>query len=116
MPDIVIYNRPSIGGVINLEGASIAEFDVLGLDRSSPLENRHDNEAQEDAFCRKLLLLGAKWWDSYDRYLFFLCIHEMSITELEEAGQPRPLPRERYWVCTAWPNSGEVVISGFNTS
>jgi hypothetical protein len=40
----------------------------------------------------------------------------MPITELEEAVQPRLSPGERYWICTAWPSSGEVVMPEFNAT
>jgi hypothetical protein len=82
---IRIYGYPSRGGVIILEDASPPDLDFLELDRTDPPMHRHDGPAEEDMFCQRLLLLGAKWW-------------------------------ERYWVSVAWPSSGGLVVSEFDTT
>jgi len=66
--DARIYAWPSRGGVIVLDTAEAIDFEFLSLNPlDSPLE-RLDDQAAEDAFCQRLLLLGAKWWDSEARY------------------------------------------------
>src|SRR4051812_27265136 len=67
-PTITVYGWPSRGGVIKLEDASPADSDFLDLDRRDPPMLRHKSREEEDGFCQKLLLLGAKWWDLNARY------------------------------------------------
>jgi hypothetical protein len=66
--DIRIYAWPSRGGVIILDDAEAIDFEFLGLNPLDPPVERLDDQAAEDAFCQRLLLLGAKWWDSEARY------------------------------------------------
>ncbi|KAF2188681.1 hypothetical protein K469DRAFT_660444 [Zopfia rhizophila CBS 207.26] len=67
-PTIMIYGYPSRGGVIMLEDVSPTDLDFLALDRTDPPMFRHEDPEEEDAFCQRLLLLGAKWWDSMAQY------------------------------------------------
>ena len=55
-----IYAWPSRGGVIVLYTAEAIDFEFLGLNPLNPPLERLDNQAAEDAFCQRLLLLGAK--------------------------------------------------------
>ncbi|KAF2181880.1 hypothetical protein K469DRAFT_713481 [Zopfia rhizophila CBS 207.26] len=118
-PSIEIYGWPSKGGVIILEGAAAPDFDFLGIDRIHPPEKRHENPDEEDEFCKNLLLLGAKWLDSYAR-LALLKGAELDegacIDALEEGQAPEPSLRERYWICVAWPSNGGLVVSEFDTT
>lgn len=61
---VSLWAWPSRGGLIVLQCATAVDFDFLGLDRGMPPLQRHSSPSAEDDFCRRLLLLGAKWWDS----------------------------------------------------
>lgn len=77
-----VYGWPSRGLII-LEDATHVDFTFLGLSTIDPLlkrehcHNPNDKDgvggimAKEDSFCQRLLLSGAKWWDSEarDRFL-----------------------------------------------
>lgn len=55
--------------MIVLDDAEAIDFEFLGL---SPLDlpvERVDSQVTEDAFCQRLLLLSANWWDSEARHL-----------------------------------------------
>ena len=70
--DARIYAWPSLGGVIILDGAEAVDFEFLDLDPLDPPLRRYvpsrtalEEEKQkavedEDVFCRRVLLLGAK--------------------------------------------------------
>ena len=76
---------------------------------------RHESREEEDGICQKLLLLGAKWWDSYARYSL-LNSGEVDIVELDESDKPLTTMRERHWVSVAWPSTGGLVVSEFDTN
>ena len=88
--DARIYAWPSLGGVIILDGAEAVDFEFLDLDPLDPPLRHHisphtasEEERQkvaenEDVFCQKVLLLGAKWWDSEARYNI--------VSEMEQRG------------------------------
>ena len=59
---------PSPGGVIILSSAEAIDFEYLNLNPLNPPLHRLNDQDAEDAFCKKLLMLGAKWWDSEARY------------------------------------------------
>lgn len=59
---------PSVGGIIIAETVQSVELDFIGVDRFTPVERSY-NTTEEDAFCRKLRLVGGKWWDSYSNYI-----------------------------------------------
>ena len=59
-PTITVYGWPSGGGVIIFGDASPADLDFLDLDGRDPPMLRHESREEEDGFCQKLLLLGAK--------------------------------------------------------
>ncbi len=59
--DAHIYAWPALEGVIILDHANAVDFEFLGLDPLDPPMERSPDQADEDRFCKKLLLLGAKW-------------------------------------------------------
>ena len=66
-----------------------------------------------------MLLLGAKWWDSYARFSLLKgadLLDDDCISALEEGQEPEPSLKERYWVSVAWPSSGGLVVSEFDTN
>ena len=120
--DARVYAWPSRGGVIILDTAEAIDFEFLGLDPLDPPLERLDSQDAEDAFCQRLLLLGAKWWDSEARY---------SIISEVEAGvagnhrvdstftvnkQPAPTMAEKRLIKVGWPSSGGVWVAEFDTT
>lgn len=126
--DAQIYAWPSLGGVIILADAEAVDFEFLDLDPLDPSLRRHippctalEEEKQkaimdEDIFCRRVLLLGAKWWDSEARYNI--------VSEMEQRGvlglvnrrvddvfvvenHPPPTMREKRWIKVGWLSDGE---------
>ena len=114
-PTIIIYSYPSRGGVIMLVDASPTDLDFLALDRTNPPMFRHEDPEEEDAFCQRLLLLGAKWWDSMARY-WLLNGEDVNNVDLDDSDEPEPTKRERHWVSVAWPSAGGLVVSEFDTN
>ncbi|KAL2132468.1 hypothetical protein VTI74DRAFT_3774 [Chaetomium olivicolor] len=57
---------PSAGGLYE-RWCDALEMDFLGLDRFEPAPQSFD-QAEEDALCEQMRLLGAKWWPSLDAY------------------------------------------------
>ena len=55
---------PSVGGIIIAQRVHSVELVFLGLDRFYPTA-RSVNATLEDEFCKKLRMVGGKWWDSY---------------------------------------------------
>lgn len=111
---------PSRGGFIVLQRATAVDFDFLGFDRLNPPLRRHSSQSAEDDLCRRLLLLGAKWWDSLARYRFFrlLDILPSALTDKEEDREPWLTLRERRWVTVGWPSDprGGLWVAEFDTS
>ncbi|KAF1961811.1 hypothetical protein CC80DRAFT_488217 [Byssothecium circinans] len=114
-PTVTIYGYPSRGGIIMLEDASPADLEFMALDRMDPIMFRHEDPKDEDAFCQRLLLLGAKWWDSMARFIL-LNSEDVDRGELDESDEPEPTKRERHWVSVAWPSTGGFVVSEFDTN
>jgi hypothetical protein len=111
---ITIYGWPSRGGMIALERVSVADFDFLKLDRLNPKMKRHETREEEDAFCQRLLSLGAKWWDSMARHWLLNNPDQEDTSELDNS--PLPTMKERYWVSVAWLSTGGLVVSEYNTN
>ncbi|KAI9890357.1 MAG: hypothetical protein M1814_004267 [Vezdaea aestivalis] len=66
---IRIFAWPSRGGVIVHDNADGLDLDFLGLDRLNLTSvTQLDNRPAEDVFAARLLLTGAKWWDSRARW------------------------------------------------
>ncbi|KAF2677924.1 hypothetical protein K458DRAFT_349533 [Lentithecium fluviatile CBS 122367] len=120
VPDSYVYGYPSKGGVIALENATIPDFEFLDLSRTHPPKTRFSDSQSEDEFCKKLLLLGAKWYDSLSRIIFLKGVDgdvpdAVCIDALEEGREPAPTERERTWVSVAWPSTGGMVVAEWNT-
>ena len=77
------------------------------------MPGREDDE--EDTFCQRLLLLGAKWWDSEKRYQFvdrFGAGMEPFVGDVEGGRVEEPTLRERRWVKVGW----ETAVSSMDVS
>ncbi len=46
----------------NHDHANTVDLEFLDLDHLDPPMERSPDQADEDRFCRRLLLLGAGWW------------------------------------------------------
>ena len=61
---------------------------------------------EEDVFCRRLLLLGAKWWDGYSRYFDVSKFEDEAYEEfLDSKRLKEATKRERRWVKVGWENA-----------
>jgi len=72
---------------------------------SQPAEEEQGDEDEEDAFCQRLLLLGAKWWDNEKRYQFvdhFAAGIQLFVEDVEEGRVVEPTLRERRWTKVGW--------------
>ncbi|KAL9618506.1 MAG: hypothetical protein Q9160_006762 [Pyrenula sp. 1 TL-2023] len=117
--EVYVFAWPSKGGVIILEHTEGIDFEFLGLDPVNPPPTRLQNQAEEDVFCQRLLLLGAKWWDSEIRWRFLKAADERdeaTIEALEEETEPAPTMRERRWVSVGWPTGGGLWVAEFDTT
>jgi hypothetical protein len=117
-----LWGWPSRGSLIVLRPASALDFAFLGLSPTDPASytSRDRDQASDDDFCRRLLLLGAKWSDSYERYKFVCRVadnEEVETQALEDGEQPSPSKMERRWLSIAWTTGSmpkeEVGIDGF---
>lgn len=117
---VSLWGWPSRGGLIVLQCATAVDFDFLGLERKKPPLRRHSSPSAEDDFCRRLLLLGAKWFDSRARYGFFrrLDVDPDAVAALEEDREPWLTRRERRWVAVGWPTAppGALWVAEFDTN
>lgn len=107
---VLILGWPSRGGVIVLERATAPDFDFLGLDRIHPPMRRDRNQDAEDDLCQRLLMLGAKWFDSYNRYRFIAGVAEDSydyIHALETGKAQEATLMERRWFSVGYPSGSE---------
>lgn len=116
-----IYGWPSRGGVIILERATNVDLTFLGLDVLNPPLKRDYNSdlyaasLKEDSFCQRLLLLGAKWWDSVARYHFVEEVDvglQPAIEDVDAGRVPEPTLRERRWVRVGWENDAAAAATG----
>ena len=85
-----------------LENVDAVDLDFLGLNYLDPPRERLDDQIEEDTFCQRLLLLGAKWFSSKERQSFVHAVlngHEDSLIEEDFEEQPRLLIEERLWIC-----------------
>ena len=120
--DASIYAWPSRGGVIILDTAEAIDFEFLGLDPLDPPLERLASQDAEDAFCQRLLLLGAKWWDSEARYSIVSEIEAGATGSQRVDGafvmdrQPPPSMREKRLIKVGWPSTGGVWVAEFDTT
>jgi hypothetical protein len=116
---VCIYAWPSKGGVIILDHAERVDLEFLDLDPLDPPTKRLHSQKDEDEFCQRLLLLGAKWWDSEDRHRLVGAVGDMdegAIYAIDNGQAPVPTLRERRWVSVAWPTTGGLWVAEFDTS
>lgn len=114
--DTDIWGWPSKGGLITLE-ADAVDFEFLGLDRLDPPMKRLADQAEEDEFCKRLLLLGAHWWSGSDRRALVLqACEDENVPEFLYEQEPLPTRRERAWVEVGWPTvGGGVWVTDWDT-
>jgi hypothetical protein len=105
--------------VIVLDDAEAIDFEFLGLNPLDPPAERLNDQAAEDAFCLRLLLLGAKWWDSEARCLV---VARLEVSSSQAGGsfraddEPRPTMREKRFVKVGWPSTGGLWVAEFDTT
>ncbi|KAI2465477.1 hypothetical protein F4781DRAFT_22834 [Annulohypoxylon bovei var. microspora] len=107
---VSLWAWPSRGGLIVLENVTALDFSFLHLDSVNPPTTRDQDQEEEDKFCQKLLLLGARWFDSRSRYGFVANVfgdEESEIGILEAGIEPALTLAERRWVSVGWPTGGE---------
>jgi hypothetical protein len=112
-----IYAWPSRGGVIILEEPDAIDFEFLGLNALEPVVNRLEDQVAEDAFCRRLLLTGAKWWDSEERYYKVSCLRSSMGWPTGCVFRPSdtiPIGRERNLIKVGWPSTGGLWVAHFD--
>jgi hypothetical protein len=117
--DVCIYAWPSKGGVIIHDHAEAVDLEFLGLDPLDPPTKRLPNQNDEDDFWRRLLLLGAKWWDSEARFRLLnaaASLDSRAIEALENETAPSQTMRVRRWVSVAWPTTGGLWVAEFDTT
>ncbi|KAF2661071.1 hypothetical protein K491DRAFT_774352 [Lophiostoma macrostomum CBS 122681] len=108
---ISIWAWPSPGGLIVLEHATALDFEAVGLDRINLQLFRDEDQDREDELARRLLLLGARWFGSEERYHFIQYVaedDEKAITQIETNEEPPTTALERRWVSVAWANGTNV--------
>lgn len=117
-----LWGWPSRGGVIVLDHVTALDFEFLGLDSLNPPLRRDRDQDAEDAFCQRLLLLGAKWFDSERRCFFVWEVAEQEEPALHAmfcGDQPTPSAMERKWVSVAYPDGkgpeGGVWVAEFES-
>ena len=87
------------------------------------MPEKEEDDDEEDAFCQRLLHLGAKWWDSESRYQF---VNRFSAgipafeDDVQEGRVAEPTLRERRWVKIGWEqatasSTNDVSVSGRRT-
>jgi hypothetical protein len=121
-----VYGWPSRGGVIILTDAEAIDYDFLGINAIDPPTHRDDDQGAEDEFCQRLLLLGAKWWDSEERFFHVSGLEEAEKGydhshghydgSFKDADRPKPTMREKRWVKVGWPSTGGLWVSEFDTT
>ena len=76
--------------------------------------NEGGDDDEEDVFCQRLLLLGAKWWDSEKRYQFvdhFAASIQPWVEDVEEGRVVEPTLRERRWIKVGWEHQAATDAS-----
>ena len=99
---VSLWAWPSRGGLIVLERATAIDMDLLGLDPVHPSPRRDPDQEAEDHFCQQLLQLGARWFDSRQRYQLVSAVanEEERFVEALEMGEEEELtPMEKSWFC-----------------
>ncbi|CZR58292.1 uncharacterized protein PAC_08184 [Phialocephala subalpina] len=94
---------PSVGGITVIERVHSVELDLLGLDPFNAVESTY-NTTEEDEFCRKLRLVGGKWWKIY--------IDFTNTTQAVERNLRRMTPEEEQVLYLGWLKSRCVWVIG----
>jgi hypothetical protein len=81
---------------------------------------RDPNQEAEDELCKRLLLLGARWFDSHDRYRFVAGVaedYDPEILALEAGEAQAPTTMERRWVSVGHPSGpkGGLWVAEYDT-
>ncbi|KAL2787682.1 hypothetical protein BJX66DRAFT_310375 [Aspergillus keveii] len=111
--NIRVYGWPSRGGVIILSGASRVDFDYLGWDILDLPRKRDPDHDAEDEHCKKLLLLGATWYDSEARYTLLAAAavnHRPTRERFENKEVPAVTMKEGLCVRVGWPSTGGLWV------
>jgi hypothetical protein len=106
---VSIWAWPSRGGLVVLERATALDVEFLGLDPVRIARYRDEDQSREDELCQRLLQLGAKWFDSRERYGFVCDVaanDERSLAAIDEGEQLAPTVMERRWISVGVPSSG----------
>ena len=126
--DARIYAWLSAGGVKILSPAEAIDFEFLALNPLDPPLTRLDDQSKKDHFCQKLLLLGAKWWDSEARFSIVSAVEALATGTAAGDGkrvegafdvdkEEAPTMRERRLIRIGWASSGNgVLVSEFDTT
>jgi len=109
---ISIRGWPSRGGLIALRRVTALNYEFLGLDALNPSLYRDSDQNAEDEFCQRLLSLGAKWYDSLDRFKFIYAVEEneereITALDMEEEGAHMPSAMECRWISVGYPSGEE---------
>lgn len=115
--DVQLWGWPSRGGVIVLSNATSVDLEFLGWDPVNPPLNRDEDQDAEDEFCKRLLLLGAGWYDSQERYDYLADVadkFEEALLQTEYGEVPRATRMERLWVKVGWPSEGGLWVAEFD--
>ncbi|OQE31523.1 hypothetical protein PENSTE_c001G01363 [Penicillium steckii] len=105
--NVELWGYPSRGGIVVLGNAGAADIEFLGWDPVNIPLSRDDNQEAEDEFCKSLLLLGAGWYDSEERYEFLVNIaenDEEALLQVRNGDVPMATKKERLWVRVGWPS------------
>lgn len=93
-----IYGYPSTGGMLVKEKANILDMNFLSLPRHDAVERSSDN-AEEDAFCKRLRRVGATWWQ-YN--------HQWEVN-LVKYGEELVTDEQKQIMVYGWPADGRGV-------
>ncbi|PPJ56863.1 hypothetical protein CBER1_09990 [Cercospora berteroae] len=115
---IGIRGWPSQGGIIALDDATVVDFEFLDMNPLDPPLRRDTDQTRENEFCQQLLLLGAKWYDSEERYRYVGQVQFARENGLGKdangEGSPSPTARESRWICVGWPSTGGLWVAEFD--
>ncbi|KAI4197392.1 MAG: hypothetical protein LQ350_005943 [Teloschistes chrysophthalmus] len=99
----------SAGVVVVADGMDEASQPVEEERKEQQQQEHHASEnEEEDTLCQRLLILGAKLWDSEKRYQFvdhFAAGIQPFVEDVEEGRVAEPTLRERRWVKVGWENN-----------